>query len=174
MNFIFVSWQLLFLTEIVTSKDNCMKAIRSLNRKRKPIQIGDVQKFATCLNRQNDDNCDQRVEKKEQELLEIYQPNNDYSYDYPGQDACLDITQDPTKIANYNKCDDQETDQDCILRLQGMLQKFSDMDQNLLDRDDEDRNEYQNRLRTMVVLTRQKSDFYSNLFERCDKEEKMV
>ena len=165
MNFIFVSWQLLFLTEIVTSKDNCMKAIRSLTRKRKPIKIRDVQKFATCLNEQHDDNCDQRVENEKQELLKIYQPNNDYPYDYPEPNACVDITQDPTNIANYNRCDDHETEQDCNLKLQGMLQKFSDMDQNLLDRDDEDRNEYQNRLRSMVVFTRQKSDFYSNLFE---------
>ena len=120
-----------------------MKPIDSLLGKGRPIKKSDVKKYALC-----------------------------YAYK---QTQGIDITQDPIKIANYNKCDktNHETDQECIFRLQGMLQKFSDMDQNLLDRDDEDRNEYQNRLRTMVVLTRQKSDFYSNLFERCDKEEKM-
>ena len=124
MNFIFVSWQLLFLTKIVISQEDCMKAIRALSRRRKPIKLWDVQKFATCLNGQSDDNCDQRVERKEQDLLKIYRPDNDYPYDYPDQNACVDnvdITQDPTKIANYNKCDDHETDQDCIFRLQGML-----------------------------------------------------
>ena len=132
-----------------------MKPINALLRRRRPIRKKHVTDYALCY------------AYKQTKI-------NDYSYEYPDQNGCVDITQDPTKIANYNECDDQQTDRACILRLQGMLQKFSDMDQNLLDRDDEDRNEYQNRLRNMVVYTRQKSDFYSKLFERCDKEESML
>ena len=171
MNFIFVSWQLLFLTEIVTSQEDCMKAIRSISKQRE-LKVRDVQKFGVCLNRQNDEDW----EKKLTEIKKDHQQEIDdlISYEYPEEKKCFDITQDPTEIANYNKCDDQETDSECILRLQGMLQKFSDMDQNLLDRNDENRDQYQNRLRNMVVYTRQKSDFYSKLYERCDKEERMV
>ena len=144
-----------------------------------------VKRYGVCLKRTIDQDWEKKMTEvkndHQQEMIEIKKEHQQeiddlMSYEYPEEKNCFDITQDPSKIANYNKCDEvnEETDQDCILRLQGMLQKFSNMDQNLLDRDDEDRNEYQNRLRSMVVFTRQKSDFYSKLFERCDKEEKMV
>ena len=99
---------------------------------------------------------------------DVYSDNSD-SED-TREDDITNIYKDPKKLAKHIQCDEtsNETKEKCIIRLQNLLQRFIDIHQELPIGNDESPMEQNERLKKLVTTERQKSSFYSQLYDRCD------
>ena len=98
--------------------------------------------------------------------------DNDYS-EYNSKTTICDeatIPKDPRTLSEHIKCDhkNHETNENCINRLQTYLQGFIDVHQELPIGNDETPNQQNVRLKNLVTAARQRSNFYDNLYTRCN------
>ena len=148
----------------------------------KRIQFKHIKKFEICLSLEKKQECDIKVKEKEKEILALYEPDPEYESYYLNtieadtsepkncEPSNTSIIQNPEKLSKRIKCDknNNESDQECIQKLQGLLQAFIDVDPKLQQKPLETLYGYEDRLKYLVVGTKQDLQFCNNLYDRCE------
>ena len=140
------------------------------------IQLEDFQEYDTCkkeemeyLNKEHD----KKVSRKEFEIEHLNQLHDEEIIRKKIEIDTLKqqiLNKEPKNLAEHIKCDhkNRETKDNCISRLQNLLQGFIDVHQELPIGNDETPNEQNKRLKQLIITARQKSDFYNKLYNRCN------
>ena len=160
-------------------------------RRGRYIELKDFKKFNSCkkeeiehVNKRHDDEISRKnaeIKHLTDQLFneDIYSDNsdNDYPETTPNSKKCdetkdFTISKDPKNLAEHIKCDNKnhETSDQCINRLQTLLQGFIDIHQEVEIGYDETPIEQNDRLKKLVKTERQKSGFYHKLNIRCESD----
>ena len=116
-----------------------------------------------------------QIKIKENETLECQKIIEDYNPDYtPETENCPPsyeiVVKDPKKLAKHIQCDknNSESDPECIQRLQGLLEKFVNIDPKLEQEEHETLYRYKLRMGHLMTGAKQAYKHYSNLYDRCE------
>ena len=175
-----VAWILFFVIELATSRlvdRDCKKTIRTLLNNGKRINRKHIRDFEKCLKKREDKKCDDKISELEEDYNDYWegQKSSPFSPDYtPETEKCPPsyeiVVKDPKKLAKHIQCDknNSESDPECIQRLQGLLEKFVNIDPKLEQEEHETLYRYKLRMGHLMTGAKQAYKHYSNLYDRCE------
>ena len=171
-----VAWILFFVIGLATSQKidkDCKKTIRTLLNNGKRIKMKHIRDFEKCLNQK----CDDRISEVEEDYNDYWESQkspssgSDYTPETKKCSPSYEIEiKDPKKLAKHIQCDknNNESDQKCIQRLQGLLEKFVNIDPKLEQEEHETLYNYKRRMGHLMTGAKQAYKHYSNLYDRCE------